>query len=114
MAILETYKYESDDGTVHAIRLNGDTAAAAGTEPTGGINSNIKAKVSKGNGEFGIRPRRVGLSRVLGTAPNQYRVYRQLPVFTLTDYISPLFTIGASVTIGDDTWFIISKQGEDF
>lgn len=114
MAILLTYKYEADDGTVHPIRLNDDTAAAAGTEPTGGINSNIKAKVSKGNGEFGIRPRRVGLSRVLGTSPNQYRVYRQLPVFTLADYTSAAFTIGASINVGAEIWVIVSKQGEDF
>jgi len=114
MAILLTYKYESDDGTVHPIRLNADTFSAAGAEPTGGINSNIKAKVSKGNGEFGIRPRRVGLSRVLGTSPNEYRVYRQLPVLTLTAYISPQFTIGATINIGADAWQIISKQGEDF
>ena len=114
MTVLLTYKYEADDGTIHPLRLNADTAAAAGTEPAGGINSNIKAKVSKGNGEFGVRPRRVGVSRVIGTAPNDYRVYKTIPVYTLSDYTSPAFTIGASITIAGQVWVIISKQGEDF
>lgn len=107
-------KYEADDATVHQILLTPDYAAVAGTEPAGAITSPIKAKVTKSNREFGLRPRGVGLVRTVGTAPDTFVKRAFLPVLTATGFVAPAFAIGATITIGTVNWTIASKHNEDY
>ena len=106
--------YEADGGVKHPIRLTPDYAAAAGSPPATPATSDINAKVSKTNREFGIRPRRVRLARTVGTAPDTFRKYATLPVLTQTAFNSPTFAKGATVTIGGVDYEVVAKQGEDF
>lgn len=109
-----TTKYEANDGSIHALLLDPDRFAVAGTPPTGAIDSNIKAKISKGNREFGLRPRGVQLARVVGTAPDTFRKYAFLPVLTLTAFASATFAIGATITIDGTNWEVVAQVPEDY
>lgn len=106
--------YLSDNDETHPIRMTPEYAAVAGSPPAGPATSNIKAKVTKSNREFGIRPRRVILSRTVGTGDNAFRKYARLPVLTATAFNSETFALGATVTIDDVAYDIVSKQNEDF
>lgn len=107
-------KYEADNSKIHRLYLNSDDAAKAGTEPTADIDDDIIAKVSKGNREFGLRPRGVRLSRLAGTAPDQFYRYKFLPLRSKADYTSSTYAKGQTVTIGTVTWTIDSKVPEDY
>lgn len=107
-------KYESDSGDIHFIALSPDFATAAGTPPTGAINNDIKAKVSKSNREYGIRPRGVRLSRTIGTAPDTFKKYTFLPVLTPTAFGGAGFQLGATVTIGTTDYVVVSRNPEDY
>lgn len=112
MAIANYTKYESDGGDIHRIRLSTTRATAAGAAPAGDIDSDIDAKVSKSNNEIGIRPRRLTLSRIVGTAPNQFRQRTTLPILTSTVFDG--YSKGDEVTIGGVTWEVVNKQAEDY
>jgi hypothetical protein len=107
-------KYQSDDGDIHPIRLSQDSIDAAGAAPAGAIDSDIRVKVSKGNREFGIRPRGVNLVRTVGTAPNEFTKRKFLPVLTETAFDSATFAVDADIDVGSVSWKVGSKQGEDF
>jgi len=112
MAIANYTKYEDDDGGIHRIRLSSTRATAAGAAPAGDIDNDIDAKVSKSNNEIGIRPRRLTLSRIVGTAPNQFRQRTTLPILTPTAFDG--FAKGDEVTINSVAWTVVNKQGEDY
>lgn len=114
MAAFTDTKYQSDKGTIHPIRLTDDYAAAAGTAPTAVIDSDIKVKVTKTGREFGIRPRRVTLSRTVGTAPNTFRKRASLPILTKATFDGATMAPGQTVDIGGTEWTIVSRQPEDF
>lgn len=107
-------KYLGDEGEIHPIRLDSLRYAAGGTPPTGAVDSSIKVKISKSNREFGVRPRSVTLVRTVGTAPDTFRKYSDLPVMTPTDFSSPAFAIGGTITIDGIIWVIIGKKPEDY
>lgn len=109
-----TSKYEADGGAIHGIILEPDRLAAAGAPPTGGVTSNIKVKISKGNKEFGIRPRGVRLARLVGTAPDTFRKYSFLPVLTATAFNGTGFALGSTVTISTVDWEVVAKISEDY
>ena len=114
MAAFVDTLYESDAGVKHPIRLTPAYAAVAGSPPALPATSDINAKVTKSNREFGIRPRRVRLARTVGTAPDTFRRYATLAVLTLTDFNSATFAKGATITIDGIDYEIVAKQGEDF
>lgn len=114
MAVFTDTKYESDSGDIHGIRLSPERAAVAGAPPAGDVSSPIKALVSKTNRSFGIRPRGVVLSRVIGTAPDTFKKYSFLPVLTPAAFVTATFAIGATITIDGTEWTIASKQSEDY
>lgn len=114
MATFEDTKYEADDGSIHLIRLSSETLTQAGTPPIGDVDSEIKAKVSKGNREFGIRPRYVRGSAIVGTPPDDFRKYSSVPVLTPTDFASPAFALGGTFTIGGIVFTIIARFNEDY
>lgn len=106
-------KYECSDTTlIHPIVID-STALAVLTAPAGAVTSGISAQVSKGNSEHGLRPRGVNLSRLVGTAPNQFKKYKFLPVLTEAEYADTTFAIGATVTIASVAWTVDSKVPED-
>jgi len=107
-------KYESDAGSIHPIRLGTDEATAAGAEPSGDIDSRIKVKVSKGNREYGIRPRGLRLARVKGTAPDTFVVYKFLPILTEAGLELAANAVGKDKTVGAIAWKVVDHRPEDF
>lgn len=107
-------KYQDDDGNIHVIRLSAKVLAAAGTQPTGAVDSPIPAKVSKGNREFGLRPRGVRVSRLVGTDPNQFSKYAFIPVLTSAAFGAGSFVPGGTVTYDGNDWTVSSLVQEDY
>ena len=107
-------KYEANSGNIHQMQLSPDFAAAAGTEPTGAVDSDIIPKVSKSDREFGIRPRGVRLVRTVGTAPDTFKKYTFVPVMTATEWNSATYAKGATVTVGSIDYVVSSRLDEDF
>lgn len=104
---ISTYSYTSNSGDVWRVRLDDDTAAAGSFSGTTGIDANTpRAKVSKNNGEAGLRPRGVRLSRVA-----QATVSRFLPVAT-ESAVDALVSAG-TVTVGGESWTVTSAVAED-
>jgi len=114
MAVKEIIKYEADSGEIYGMVIDPERAAASGTQPAGDVSSRMKVKISKTNREFGLRPRGVRLSRVVGTAPDQFRKYSFLPVVTQTAYDSPGFAIGSTITVDGTQWTVSTKLAEDY
>lgn len=114
MPTLDTVKYEGNDGTVYNLSLTTDFAIAAGTEPAGGVSSDIKPKISKSNREHGIRPRGVRLVRTVGTAPDTFKKYAFLPVLTAVEWASGAFAPGAAVNVGTIAYTVSSRLDEDY
>lgn len=112
MAAFERAKYQANDGTIHPLRISEDRVAAAGAAPAGDIDSDIRVKVSKGNTEFGIRPRGVRLARTIGEGENAFTKYSFLPI--LTESVWDGLALQATLTIGGIEWTIIAKIAEDF
>lgn len=114
MPALVTVKYEGDDAQVYSLKMTADFAAAAGTEPTGGVTSDIKPKISKTNREHGIRPRAVRLVRTVGTAPDTFKKYALLPVLTAVEWNSGAFGPGAVINVGAVQYEVSSRLAEDY
>ena len=113
MATLVDTKYESDAGLIYPLRMSAEKDALS-IAPAGVVTQNVRAKISKSNREFGIGPRQATLSRIQGTAPNDFRVYTTVVVKTIGQWNGTDFSIGAVVTIGTTDWTVISRKGEDF
>lgn len=108
-------RYESDQGTIHKIRLDAATIAAAGTAPAGAVNSSIRAKVSKTNREFGLRPRYALLGRDIDAgAAGLFKKYKILPILTPAAYESAAFADNSTITIGGVQWTVVAKNPEDY
>lgn len=107
-------KYEADSGQIHLLLMDADRLAQAGAEPTAASNSSIRAKISKTNREYGIRPRGVRLGRTVGTAPDTFTKYSFLPVLTPAAFNGTGFTLGGTITIGTIEWEIIARVTEDY
>lgn len=107
-------KYQANDSNIYALSLSPDYAAVAGTEPTGDTSSRVKAKVSKTKREYGVRPRGVTLSRIIGTAPDTFVKYTFLPLRSSADASNAAYANGATITIGDIDWTVVSFQNEDY
>lgn len=114
MAMINRYKYEADDGSIHNIKMTADRFAAAGTEPLGNVDDEVIVKQSKANTEHGIRPRSVTLVRTVGTPPDEFKKYTTLPVLSIADFALPAFAVGATITIGGVAWEIVIRNKEDF
>jgi len=114
MPAMTRTKYESNDAEIYSIKLTPAFAEKAGTAPTGAVTSPIKVKVSKGNREYGIRPRGVTLARTVGTDPDTFVKTTFLPVLTLSAFSSATFALDAKITIDGTEWTVVSKRGEDY
>jgi hypothetical protein len=104
----KTFAYNANDGEIYKIRLTDVTAGAGGFTSQTGFTSEVYAKVSKSNREFGIRPRGVRVSRMDGNA----KVYRFLPVATPAA-LEAILAAG-NVNIGGEGWNVTTSVAEDY
>ena len=70
-------KYETNQGSIHAIRLQPETLAltigeTANTSPDGAVDSPFRARVSRSNGAYGLKPRTVTV-RFTAAPPEGYK-----------------------------------------
>lgn len=92
-------KYEADDGTILAIRVQPETLLAniggANTAPAGAVNGLGSAKARGGRREIGVKARRVTVA-FTATVPDNYKegTLLQIPILTKTLYDS----IGVNAT----------------
>jgi hypothetical protein len=76
-AFLADAKYESNNGSVHAIRVQPETlqlsiGGTANASPAGDVDSPFRARVGRSNGGYGLKPRAVTV-RFTGTPPTGYK-----------------------------------------
>lgn len=114
MATLTVTKYQADSGSIHSLSLTAPFAAAAGAAPSGDVDDDVKPKITKSKREYGLKPRGVRLARVIGTGDETFKVYSFLPVLTPAVFASATFSLGADVTLGGNTWTVVSKDAEDY
>lgn len=114
MAALSSYKYESNAGTVHLMKLSSAIGDAGGTQPAGEVNSKIRPELYKSNRQFGIRPRYVVAGVTVGTAPNTFVKYKRVPVFLATQFALAAYQPGATLTIDSVAHTIVSAYDEDY
>jgi hypothetical protein len=116
MPALVRTKYESDSGQIHAIRLSPAVAQAAGNIPADAVNSNIRVKVSKGNREYGIRPRGVIIGLTVGVPPDTFVRTAFIPVLNSTQFNNgTAYALGASVAYKNNAdWEVLSRVREDY
>jgi hypothetical protein len=112
-------KYASDGGSIHSLQLSaGKAAVASNTVPSGAVDSSIKAKISKSNREFGLRPRGVTmqLSVTGGSGANAVTKIRYmfLPILEQTVFDGATFAIGTTHTYKGATWTVSAKVAEDY
>lgn len=107
---MPTYVYTSDDGDRKPIRLSAATATA-GSFTQGATDDADFVKVSKGNREFGQRPRMLSLSRNLGTDAEPNFRYKRLPMATVAAFTAA--SVGDTITVDGTVWNIIGKIAED-
>lgn len=103
----QTYAYTAEDGQVYKLKMKPDTATAGSFSATSGFTTNVYAKISKGDGEHGLRPRGVRLSREATATVGKF-----LPVAT-NAAIEALVSAG-TVTIDGETWNVVSSVAEDY
>lgn len=113
MAFTRTF-YEADSGDIHPIRITPESLAAAGAVPAGPVTNNIPAKITKGNRQFGLRPRGVRIARQFGTAPDTFYRYRFIPVLSEASFGVAPFVINGSVTYDGAAWTVVNVVGEDY
>lgn len=112
MAVRIDSKYRSDEGDIHSVRLTPGIAEIAGTAPTDDTTSDVSVKISRAKGEYGIKPRRVRGSAIIGTGADAYRRYITVPVLTPTDFDSAEFAKGASLTYDGRVYKIVTRLKE--
>lgn len=111
-------KYEADNGAIHRISLSAKKlAVASNTVPDGAVSSPVKVKISKGNREYGLRPRGVNLYRSVtggtgGSAVTKI-LYAFLPILSKTVYDGATFAAETTHTYNGATWTVLGKRGED-
>lgn len=111
MANFTNVLYVADNAATYKIRMSTADVTAQPTAPgTGAPTIPGKLKTSKGLKQFGLRPRRVQLSRQGGTAPNIKTYYDRLIVCKVAD-ATALLTTG-TVTINSVVWTVNSITGE--
>lgn len=104
-------KYESDEGVVHSIRIQPETLTVAdNAEPAGAVTASF-VKVSGSRRSFGVHPRRITLSRSVGTADyGSAKAYARIPMLTLAAFDAAV--VGSTVAYAGVDWVIASKAAE--
>lgn len=111
MANFTKVLYVAGDGKKYKIRMSTADVTAQPTAPgTGAADVAGTVKVSKNSKAFGLRPRRLSLTRTAGTAPNVKTYYDRLIVCAAAD-VATLQTAG-TVTINSVVWTVGNLIGE--
>lgn len=110
-------RYETDDGEIAPVRVQPETLAATvggqtNAAPPGPTTQSTSAKISRGNREFGLRPRYVTFAWNPGSAPDGYdeRTLQKLPILTEAAYNA--ITNGAPVAYLGGAGTVVSKTPE--
>lgn len=112
MARMKNTKYKADGGSIHPIRVRQATFdTIQGTEPTGEVSSQVRAKISKSKREFGLRPRMVLIARTRGAGADTFTEYATLPVLDPDDFNSSTggWVQGSSLSYKSQTWEIVAR-----
>lgn len=115
MARFKRSKYKSDSGQIHPIRLRQATySTVQGTEPTGDINNEIPAKISRSKRAFGLRPRGVVIARTRGAGDDTFTEYARLPVLDPEDFNSATggWVTESNVSYKGVQWEIVARFSE--
>jgi hypothetical protein len=110
--------YETNAGQFARIRVQPETelASAGGVvndSAAGPVNLPVAAKVSRGNREIGILPRRIGIVFELGEAPTGYKTDSVYYVPALTPEFYNACVVDNDMTYLGSTAKIVSKLEEN-
>lgn len=107
-------RYQDDAGRIHPIRIRQQVADALTTPaPVEAVNDRTHVKISKGNREFGIRPRGIRLARTRGEAPNTFVEYAFIPVLGVGDLGDPGNAVGNGIIYNGENWIISGHVPEN-
>lgn len=101
--------YETDFGVVATIRQSTEEAAASGGAG-GTVDAPFHVLSSGSRRRFGVHARGVRLTRLVGTAPNQFTKGSFLAFPTPAAWTAA--TVGSSITVGANQWTVSSKVAE--
>jgi hypothetical protein len=104
-------KYETDDGDILPIRIQPETLTVAdNAEPEGGADGPF-VKVSGSKRSYGVHPRKITLSRSVGSADyGTAKAYARVVMLTPTPFDDAV--IGSTVAYAGVDWVIASKTNE--
>lgn len=101
--------YESDSGFVCLIRMSQSEANATTLSPTA-VDTPFHCLNSGSTKKFGVHPRGVNLSRVVGVAPNTFNVSSFLAYPTAAGWNA--VAVGSTVSVGGVDWTVAKKRPE--
>lgn len=126
MAILTNVKYESNlvlpgdtDEVISVVRCSpAATALTVGdytnTPPSGDVNSSDIIRIS-GTRKLGITARHLVIYRIAGTAPTQFREYRRVPIFQVSNFNAILSNPPGTITYQSlDDWILVGGLHERY
>lgn len=110
-------RYQSDDGTIHQIKLQPETVAmtvggTANAAPTGAIDSVFAAEVNRGAKAYGLKPRKINVS-FEGEPPTGYRPYTSLSLPILTTDLFEAISDNDVVVYNGGSGKVSSKVAEN-
>lgn len=106
----KTMKYESDDGTIHPIRIAKKFESHVGSQPTGNFSSDLNARTRKGVRQYGLRARGWRYYREITAGDDTFRRYLSVPKLTESAWES---NSRPDITIGGNTWKFLARYAED-
>lgn len=110
-------KYEADNGDIHSIRIQPETALATlgGTvnaAPAGAVDQTISARISGGNRQLGLKARSVTVSWNEDAAPDGYDERTPARIVVLTPALYNSLGNGSTVSYNGGTGVVIGKNPE--
>lgn len=104
------YLYESDSGVSFYIRIDKEQATEAGAV-SGTPDVAAHVQISGSSRRFGIQPRHVVASRLVGTAPDQYTKSTRMAVCTPAAFAA--IADNSAITIGGVQYTVSRKVDEE-
>lgn len=108
--------YESDEGTIHLIKIQGETNTADiggvnNSAPTGAVDSPFAAEVNRGARAYGLRPRKINVA-FTDQPPTGYRPYCTLSIPVLKESVYSGAAVGDEVEYAGGSGKVKSKIAE--
>lgn len=113
MAAFTKTKYQADNNEVHPIRLRAETAAVAGTAPSGAVTNSIRAVVRKGRNKSGLGARGVTAARTRGSGEDTFQEFVFIPCLTPGAFGSGNFVVGATISYKGQSYTVVGLRAED-